>query len=93
MGVYVITDGNGSFIRHDEGTGRYVPIRSFKHAKQWDSAAKANAILKNSISSSIKSNYEVRLVETGQTVEYLLIHWFLRKYSEQTKKPKEFLAL
>ena len=73
MGVYVITDGNGSFIRHDEGTGRYVPIRSLKHAKQWDSAAKAGAILKNSISSSIRSNYEVRLVETEQTVEKLTI--------------------
>lgn len=73
MGVYVITDGNGSYIRHDETTGRYVPIRSFSHAKQWDSLLKATAVLNNSISTSIRNNYEVRLVDTKDTVEKLTI--------------------
>lgn len=86
MGVYVITDGNGNYIRHDEGTGRYVPIRSFKHAKQWDSLAKATAILNNSISTSIRSNYKVRLVETEQTVEKLTI---TNRQQEITFRPIE----
>ena len=69
MGLYVITDGHGSYIRHDEGTGRYVPVRSLKQAKKWDTEQKAKCILKNSISSSIRSFYEVSYVDTTETVE------------------------
>lgn len=69
MAYYVITDGNGNYIRHDVGTGKYVPIRSLKGAKQFDNILKANAVLKNSISSSIRSFYEVRLVDTSYQVD------------------------
>ena len=36
MGVYVITNGEGSYIHKDKASGKYVPIRSFNKATQWD---------------------------------------------------------
>lgn len=69
MGVYVITNGEGSYIRRDETSGKYVPIRSFKKATQWDSIVKANGILHNSISKNIRAGYAVQLIDTDKTVE------------------------
>ena len=69
MGVYVLTDGAGSYIRHDELTGKYVPIRNFKQAQQWDSQQKANSVLNNSVAKSIRSNYAVNLIDTEHIVE------------------------
>lgn len=69
MGVYVITDGEGSYIHRDETSGKYVPIRSFKKATQWDSILKANGVLNNSITKKIRNNYAVQLIDTAKTVE------------------------
>lgn len=69
MGVYVLTDGAGSYIRHDKLTGKYVPIRSFKQAQQWDSQQKAHSVLNNSVSKAIRNNYAVNLVDTEHIVE------------------------
>ena len=68
MGVFVITNGEGTYIRKDETTGKYVPIRSFSKATQWDSIVKANGILNNSIAKNIRSGYAVQLVDTEKTV-------------------------
>lgn len=69
MGVYVITNGEGSYIHRDEASSKYVPIRSFKKATQWDSITKANGILNNSIAKNIRSGYAVQLIDTDKTVE------------------------
>lgn len=69
MGVYVLTDGKGSYIRKDETTGKYVPIRSFKHANQWDNILKAKSVLDNSIAKAIRKDYVVQLVDTEHIVE------------------------
>lgn len=69
MGVYVITNGEGSYIRRDETSGKYVPIRSLSKAIQWDSITKANGILNNSIAKNIRSGYAVQLIDTDKTVE------------------------
>ena len=69
MGVYVITNGEGSYIHKDKASGKYVPIRSFNKATQWDSIVKANSILNNSISKSIRNGYAVQLIDTEKTVE------------------------
>lgn len=69
MGVYVLTDGTGSYIRHDKLTGKYVPIRSFKQAQQWDSQQKAHSVLNNSVPKAIRNNYAVNLVDTEHIVE------------------------
>lgn len=69
MGVYVITNGEGSYIHRDEVSGKYVPIRSFKQATQWDSIVKANGVLNNSITKNIRRDYAVHLIDTEKTVE------------------------
>lgn len=69
MGVYVLTDGSGNYIRHDKLTGKYVPIRSFKQTQQWDSQQKAHSVLNNSLNKSIRSNYAVQLIDTENIVE------------------------
>ena len=69
MGVYVITNGDGSYIHRDETTGKYVPIRSFKQATQWDSVLKANSILNNSLPKTIRNDYAVQLIDTEHIVE------------------------
>ncbi len=69
MGVYVITNGEGSYIHRDESTGKYVPIRSFKKATQWDAVTKANSVLNNSVAKAIRSAYAVQLIDTEHIVE------------------------
>lgn len=68
IGYYALTDGNGSFIRHDKQSGKYVSVRSSKEAEQFDSVVKAESVLKNSISKSIRSNYSVQFFYTGNEV-------------------------
>ena len=69
MGCYVISNKDGSYIRKDKATGKYVPVRSCKYAEQWDTLAKANGVLHNSIAKNIRENYQVRYLETGKIVD------------------------
>lgn len=69
MGVYVITNQKGYYIRNDVTTGKYVPVRSFKYAAQWEDPVKANKVLHNSIAKNIRKDYSVRFVETTKAVE------------------------
>lgn len=68
IGYYAITNGNGSFIRHDESTNKYVPIRSAKYAKKFDSVQKAESVLKNSVSKTIRAGYSVQFFVTGNEI-------------------------
>ena len=63
MYVYVLTDGNGNYIRNDESTGKYVPVRGEKYAKQFPTSQKALSILQNSVAKNIRSNYNVAAIE------------------------------
>ena len=56
MGVYVLTDGKGKYIRKDILTNKYVPVGSFKEAQQWDSQVKANLVLYNSVAKAVRNN-------------------------------------
>lgn len=62
-GVYVISDDSGRYIREDPTTRKYVPVRSFKQAKRWDSREKAAAVLKNSIGKSVRDKFRVKFIE------------------------------
>ena len=68
MGLYVLTDGNGTYIRKDEATGRYVPVRSSKQAQTWDSILKAKSILQNSIAKNVRDAYAVQYIETDEPI-------------------------
>ena len=67
MRKYVITNGD-YYIRKDDKTNKYVPVHSLKYALQFDSEMQAKAILKNSISKSIKGGYFVKTLEFASTV-------------------------
>lgn len=69
MGVYVLTDGQGNYIRKDNQTGKYVPVRSFKQAQRWDSQIKAHSILNNSLAKSIRNNYTIQLIGTENIIK------------------------
>ncbi len=69
MGVFVITNGEGTYIRKDGSTGKFVPVRGIKYATQWDSIQKASSVLNNSIAKSIRTGFAVQLIETENTVE------------------------
>lgn len=62
MKKYVITNGD-YYIRKDDKTNKYVPVHSLKYALQFDSEMQAKAILKNSISKSVKQGYFVKTLE------------------------------
>lgn len=68
MGLYVLTDGNGTYIRKDDASGKYVPVRSRKQAETWDSILKAKSILKNSIAKNVRDAYAVQYLETDEPI-------------------------
>lgn len=65
--AYVLTDGKGNFIRRDEATNKYVPVRSFKQALRWEDPGRAESVLQNSVAKSIRKNYSVRECSETET--------------------------
>lgn len=63
MIFYVITDGHGSYIRKDEFSGKYVPVRNASFAERFEQRCKAANVLKNAIGKNIRSRYKVIDVE------------------------------
>lgn len=59
----MITDGNGSYIRKDEFSGKYVPVRNASFADRFDQRCKAANILKNAIGKNIRNQYKVVDIE------------------------------
>lgn len=62
---YVLTDGRGLYIRHDNFTGKYVPVRNETLAKEFDQRSKAMNILKNAISKKDRKRFFVKEVDDG----------------------------
>lgn len=69
MGFYVLTNGDGKYIRKDNLTGKYVPIKSLKQATRWTNLIAANTILNNSIPKNIRMNYATEYISSEDTVE------------------------
>lgn len=67
MILYVISDGHGSYIRKDEFSGKYVPVRNYSLAEKFQQRAKAANILKNAISKNLRSRYNVIAIEDEVT--------------------------
>ena len=63
MIFYVITDGHGSYIRKDEFSGKYVPVRNASFAERFEQRCKAANVLKNAIGKNIRSKYKVVDIE------------------------------
>ena len=60
---YVITDGNGRYIRKDDSSGKFVAIRNERFAARFDNRSKAKNVLENSIGKSIRNQFHVLEVE------------------------------
>lgn len=58
MPTYMITDGNGSYIRHDKTTNRYVPVKSKLSATVWTDGTKAVNI-HHALPKKVKDVYRV----------------------------------
>lgn len=69
MGVYVIANQKGYYIRNDVTSGKYVPVKSLKYATRWEDPVKANKVLHNSITKNIRKDYSVRFVEATKEVK------------------------
>lgn len=66
LNVFVLTNGNGMYIREDSHTRKYVPVKSYKQAKHWDSYEKAKSVLNNSIGKAIRSKYYVQTIRATE---------------------------
>lgn len=65
MTKYIISDNKGNYIRLDNGSGKYVSIRSLSQAQKWDSYQKAKAIYQNCISKTIRDRFAVKEIDGG----------------------------
>ena len=68
MGFYVLSNGEGTYITHDKGSGKYVQIRNFNQAMKFPNLSRAMNILNSSISKSIRSHYIPEFHETEEMV-------------------------
>lgn len=65
---YVLTDGHGAYIRRDNFSGKYVPVRNEAFAEKFEQRHKAANILKNALSKNVRSHYYVVDLETTTVV-------------------------
>lgn len=69
---YVITDGHGSYIRKDDFSRKYVPVRNLCFAEVFDERYKASNVLKNAISKNIRKNYKIEeYLDTGLSKNHI----------------------
>lgn len=67
--VYLITDGHGSYIRKDNYSNKFVPVRNVNLAERWKQRVKAANVLNNAICKDIRSQYRIVEVEEKQPVD------------------------
>ena len=68
MGFYVLANGQGEYIRHDKGTGKYVKVRSFNQAMQFPDSTRAESILRSSVSKAIRVGFYAEHHDTEDIV-------------------------
>lgn len=68
MGYFVLTDGEESFICRDEGTKKYVPIKSKKHALQLPTREKAENLLRSTVTRDVRMKYHVEYIDESSSV-------------------------
>lgn len=59
----MISDGHGSYIRKDDFSGKYVPVRNISFAERFEQRCKAANVLKNAIGKNIRDRYKVVDIE------------------------------
>lgn len=69
MVVYALTDGHGSYIRHDTFSGKYVPVRNESLAEKWEQRAKAQNILKNALNKKDRKRFHIIDIDDGSILD------------------------
>ena len=69
MVVYALTDGHGSYIRHDAFSGKYVPVRNEVLADKWEQRAKAQNILKNALNKKDRKRFHIIDIDDGSILD------------------------
>lgn len=64
----MLANGQGEYIRHDKGTGKYVKIRSFNQAMQFPDQTKAETILRSSVAKNVRAGFFAEHHETEEIV-------------------------
>lgn len=67
MAKFVLGDSNGSFIRRDNFSGKYVPVRNENLADVWEERYKAQNILKNGLNKKDKKRFHIIELDIGIT--------------------------
>lgn len=65
---YALTDGHGSYIRHDIFSGKFVPVRNLSLADKWEQRAKAQNILKNGLCKKDKKRFHIIEIDDGKGI-------------------------
>lgn len=66
MVEYLLTDGHGSYIRHDTFSGKYVAVRNEVLAERWEQRSKAQNILKNGLAKQLRKKYHIQEIDDVQ---------------------------
>lgn len=64
---YMLTDGNGMYIKKDKD-GNYIPVENQAHGEMWTQKLKAKNILLSCINKNLRDRYKVVEVEFGTDV-------------------------
>lgn len=59
MIYYILANGNGYYIRKDEYSKKFVPVKNKAFAEKWYQRSKAVNILKNALPKAIRGSYKV----------------------------------
>lgn len=59
MSVYILSDGNKSYLKHDIVSGRYVPVHNQSLAETFTQRNKAQHVLEHTVSKKMRKRYKV----------------------------------
>jgi len=60
---YMLTDGNGNYIRRDSKSNKYVPVNGLAYGDSWDEFKRAEKIRKSALGKELKRKYYSIVVE------------------------------
>lgn len=66
MNLYIITNGNGRYIRYDRYSNRYVAVSRRDYATRFEDRDKARHICSANIPKSMGTGYYIEVIETAQ---------------------------
>lgn len=66
MTYYLLTDRNGTYIRKDISSGKYVTIKSQACAERFESMVKAKRVLESHVPHKIRKGFTIEVIHEGE---------------------------